>query len=306
MNLATLRYVVTLARERHFGRAAAACFVTQPTLSVAVKKFEDELGVTLFERNRQQLQITTAGKHIVEQAQQALEAVAAVREVASHNRDQLASPLRIGAIYTVGPYLFPQLIPTLRRRAPHMPLVVEENFTAVLGERLKQGQLDVIIISLPFEKPAVHTRTVYHEPFVVLLPTAHPLAARAMLCSEDLQGESILMLGPGHCFRDQVIKACPACAPQPGAENMYTFEGATLATICHMVASGMGLTVLPASAADATGYMPDMLVTRPFADPVPSRPVALAWRGSFPRPRVIEGLHEAIAATQRSGIGRGR
>jgi len=304
MNLATLRYVVTLARERHFGRAAKACFVSQPTLSVAVKKFENELGVTLFERSRQQLRITTAGKRIVEQAQQALEAVANLREAASSNRDQLASPLRIGAIYTVGPYLFPQLIVNLRQRAPRMPLVVEENFTAVLGERLKQGRLDVIIVSLPFDKPGVQTCTVYDESFVVLLPASHTLAKRGALRSRDLQGESMLMLGPGHCFRDQVIEACPACAPKASAEEggMYTFEGATLGTICHMVASGMGLTVLPASAANATGYLPDMLITRPFANPVPNRPVALAWRDSFPRPRVIDVLHQAIAATQIPGI----
>jgi len=304
MNLAELRYIVALARERHFGHAAAACFVSQPTLSVAVKKLENELGVALFERARHEVRITPAGERVVEQAQRALEAIESVRQVARSERDQLASPLRIGAIYTVGPYLFPDLISNLRERAPQMPLVVEENYTAVLNDKLKQGDLDVIIISLPFEEPNILTLPLYEEPFVILLPASHPLTRRKTLRSKNLEDETILMLGAGHCFRDQVIEACPACAPRSTGDSraVYTAEGSSLETIRHMVASGMGLTVLPCTAAGADRYSQRLLAIRRFASPVPTRQVALAWRTSFPRPKVIDVLQTAIAAAQLSCV----
>lgn len=172
MNLSALHYIVALAQERHFGRAAEACFVSQPTLSVAVKKLEDELGGQLFERGGHDIRVTPVGDRVVEQAHQALEATESVRRAARSGRDQLSDPLRIGAIYTIGPYLFPDLITKLSELAPNMPLLVEENFTSVLGEKLKKGALDVIIISLPFEEPNILTLTVYEEPFVILLPGA--------------------------------------------------------------------------------------------------------------------------------------
>ncbi|WJW74265.1 hydrogen peroxide-inducible genes activator [Thiohalobacter sp. IOR34] len=301
MNIPELRYVVALARERHFGRAAAACFVTQPTLSVAIKKLEAELGVPLFERAGHEVRITPVGERVVEQAQQALESIEAVRQAAQQGRDPLSGPLRIGAIYTIGPYLFPELVPNLAELAPQMPLVVEENFTAVLAEKLRRGELDVIVISLPFSEPNILTLTLYEEPFVVLLPAAHPLTARKTLRSRDLETEPVLMLGSGHCFRDQVIEACPACASRSLQDEglAFTVEGGSLETIRHMVASGMGLTVLPCTAAGADRYSQRLLVIRRFASPVPKRKVALAWRASFPRPQVIDVLKEAVA---RSGL----
>ncbi len=304
MNIPELRYVVALAREKHFGRAASACFVSQPTLSVAVKKLEEELGVPLFERARHEVRITPAGERVIEQAQRALEAIESVRQVAQTESDQLSSPLRIGAIFTVGPYLFPDLISNLREQTPQMPLLVEENYTAVLAERLKQGDLDVIIISLPFDEPNILTLPLYEEPFVILLPAAHPLTARKTLRSRDLEDETILMLGAGHCFRDQVIDACPACAPKAARDeqSIYTTEGSSLETIRHMVASGMGLTVLPCTAAGADRYSQRLVEIRRFANPVPSRQVALAWRASFPRPKVIDALTEAVSATQLTCI----
>jgi len=304
MNLSELRYVVALARECHFGRAAAACFVSQPTLSVAIKKLEDELGVILFERASHEVRVTPAGERVVEKAQQALEAVESVRQVASENGDPLSAPLRIGAIYTIGPYLFPDLIPNLAERAPGMPLIVEENYTSVLAEKLKQGELDVIIISLPFDEPNILTLPLYEEPFVILLPASHPLTQRKTLRSKHLEGENILMLGAGHCFRDQVIDACPACAPKAIGENasVYTAEGSSLETIRHMVASGMGLTVLPCTAAGADRYSQRLLAIRRFTNPSPSRVVALAWRATFPRPGAIDAVKAAIAASQLSCI----
>jgi LysR family hydrogen peroxide-inducible transcriptional activator len=296
MNLSELRYIVALARERHFGRAARACFVSQPTLSVAVKKLEDELGVLLFERAAHDIRITDAGRRVIERAQAALEAIEAVRDAAREARDQLAAPLRIGAIYTIGPYLFPDLISNLNESTPEMPLIVEENFTSVLTERLKQGELDVIIVSEPFEEPGILTLPLYEEPFVVLLPAAHPLTARKTIRSADLEDESVLMLGAGHCFRDQVLEVCPACLPVKAGEA-YQVEGGSLETIRHMVASGMGVTVLPCTAAGADRYSHRLLEIRRFAKPVPKREVVLAWRASFPRPKVIDALSDAFAKT---------
>ena len=301
MNLSELRYIVALARERHFGRAAAASFVSQPTLSVAVKKLEGELGVALFERASQEVRVTPTGERVVEKAQQALEAIESVRQEALCDGDQLASPLRIGAIFTVGPYLFPDLIINLRDSAPQMPLLIEENYTAVLTEKLKNGELDVIIISLPFDEPNILTLPLYDEPFIILLPAAHPLTNRKTLKSKNLEDETILMLGAGHCFRDQVIKACPACAPHDGSA-VYTAEGSSLETIRHMVASGMGVTVLPCTAAGADRYSQRLLAICRFASPVPSRVVALAWRASFTRPEVIDVLRDTISASQLSCI----
>jgi len=298
MNLSELRYIVSLANERHFGRAAAACHVTQPTLSVAVKKLETELGVPLFERTSHDVRVTQVGERVVEQAQRALEAIESVRQVAQSESDQLGRRLRIGAIYTIGPYIFPKLIKNLRKLAPKMPLVVEENFTARLSEKLKAGELDVIIISLPYAEPNILTLPLYEEPFVVLLPADHPLSKRKSLRPEQLEGESILMLGEGHCFRDQVVEACPACAAKSiGSESaVYTAEGSSLETIRHMVASGMGVTVLPNSASGSSLYTKRQLAVLPFVKPSPSRRVALAWRASFPRPNVVEVISEAIAA----------
>ena len=174
MTLTELRYIVAVARERHFGRAAEACFVSQPTLSVAVKKLEEELGVPLFERGAGEVTVTPAGQGIVEQAQRVLEEAARIKEIAAAGRDPLAGPLRLGAIYTIGPYLLPKLIPVLRKSAPAMQLLIQENFTHRLAEELKNGQVDAILIALPFEEPGIATRALYDEPFFVAVPKGHP------------------------------------------------------------------------------------------------------------------------------------
>ena len=291
MTLTELRYVVTLARERHFGRAAERCHVSQPTLSVAVKKLEDELGIPLFERSKSSIRVTETGLRIIEQAQRVLDQVGLIKDMAQDGKNQLNSPLKVGAIYTIGPYLFPHLLPELRRAAPEMPLYIEENYTANLRQKLRQSELDAIIIALPFEEPEVVTLPLYDEPFVVLLPAGHPLAAK----------EQLLLLGPGHCFRDQVLESCPPLVEavthraNNGSPALVT-EGSSLETIRHMVASGLGITVLPLSAATAMQYHEDILAVRPFAPPVPFRTVALAWRVTFPRPKAIDVL--SLAASQ--------
>lgn len=303
MTLTELRYLVALAQQRHFGRAAEACFVSQPTLSVAIKKLESELGVELFERRKQEVTLTAAGERIVRQAERVLEEAAAIRELAEEGRDQLNGPLRVGAIYTVGPYLFPHLIPVLHERAPHMPLVIEENYTARLAERLRQGELDLIVIALPFTEQGIITLPIYDEPFVVVIPSGHPWQERDAIPVGALAEESLLLLGRGHCFRDQVLDACPACAHEAGADRLaQTVEGTSLETVRHMVASGMGITVLPATAAGADRYAQRLVKIRRFAPPEPQRRIALAWRKSFPRPKAIEAVRQAILASELGGI----
>ncbi len=300
MTLTELRYIVAVARERHFGRAAETSFVSQPTLSVAVRKLEDELGVVLFERGPGEVTVTPVGRRIVEQAQRVLEEADALKTIAAQGKDELAGVLRLGVIYTIGPYLLPHLIPQLRHSAPKMPLQIEENYTAVLGERLKQGKLDVLILSLPYEEAGILTEPLYEEPFVVVMPAGHVLEHEAAIDPHELSHEDLLLLGPGHCFRDQVLQVCPECnraSVASDADNMQkTLEGSSLETIRLMVATGMGVTVLPQTSVNGYAYPQDFVSVRPFAEPAPKRLVALAWRKSFPRPAAIRALAKAVRA----------
>lgn len=301
MTLTELRYIVTLAQEQHFGRAAERCFVAQPTLSVAVKKLEDELGVALFERSKTRVQPTPLGERIITQAQKVLEQTSAIKDIAVAGKDQLSSPLKVGAIFTIGPYLFPQFIPPLQEIAPGMPLYIEEGYTATLRQRLRKGDLDVIIVALPFTETDVVTQTLYEESFVVLLPISHPLASKDYIKSDDLQRENVLLLGEGHCFRDQIVEALPNLLMTQEHQSGHirtAAEGSSLETLRHMVASGMGITILPKSAA-MRDYGPNTLITRPLAVDDARRQVALAWRASFPRHKAIDILRRAIDLGQR-------
>jgi len=296
VTLTELRYIVAVARERHFGHAAQTCFVSQPTLSVAIKKLEEELGVTLFERGPGEVSVTPVGQRVVEQAQRVLEEASRVKELAAAGHDPLAGTLRLGAIYTIGPYLLPKLIPVLRRMAPAMQLMIQENFTHRLAEMLKQGEVDVIVVALPFAEPGVATRAVYDEPFLVALPQGHALEKKRHITSDELARESLLLLGSGHCFRDQVLDLCSNVQRSKRGALARTLEGGSLETIRQMVASGVGVTVLPATAVQPGESSGDLIRIRPFARPVPDRRVVLAWRKSFPRPEAIEALRQAILA----------
>lgn len=296
MTLNELRYVVAVARERHFGHAAEACFVSQPTLSVAVKKLEDELGVSLFERGAGDVTVTVIGAQIVEQAQRVLEEAEGIKTLARRGKDPLIGTLRLGAIYTIGPYLLPRLIPLVAKRAPDMPLMIEEDFTSVLSERLKRGELDVILISLPFDEPGVLTRPVYEETFAVLLPDTHPWATLESVRADQLGTEDVLLLGPGHCFRDQVLEVCPNCVKSSASGLQRGLEGGSLETIRSMVASGVGITVLPCTAAAVEWFAQPLVRVVPFAGEAPRRRVALAWRKSFPRCEAVDVLARAVRA----------
>jgi LysR family hydrogen peroxide-inducible transcriptional activator len=293
MNLNELRYIVAVAQELNFRRAAGLCFVSQPALSLAVRKLEDELGVKLFERSKTEVKITSVGQRVVEQAQRTLEEAARVKEIARQGRDHLVGPLRLGAIHTIGPYLLPELIPVLKKIAPQMPLEVEENTTANLDQLLKNGRLDIIVIALPFGGPGVDTLPLYDEAFRVLVPTDHSWAKKTVVKPRELSKEHVLLLNTGHCFSNQVVEACPELTRRGGE----TQQGNSLETIRNMVASGLGISVLPCS---ATGdkYRTRLTKVVPFSEPAPSRRVALAWRRSFGRERAVAALAEAVRAVR--------
>ncbi len=245
MTLTELRYIVAVARERHFGHAADACFVSQPTLSVAVKKLEDELGVTLFERGSNDISMTAAGLEIVAQAQRVLEQAAAIKEMAKLRKNPLAGPLRLGVIYSIAPYLLPLLVPRIIKAAPDMPLVLEENFTYRLLDMLKNGEIDVALLALPVTGAGLMMQPLYDEPFKLALPAGHAWEKRKTIPAGDLKKETMLLLGAGHCLRDQVLEVCPELMrfSSSSAEGIQkTFEGSSLETIRHMVASGVGCT----------------------------------------------------------------
>jgi LysR family hydrogen peroxide-inducible transcriptional activator len=297
MTLNELRFIVAVAQELNFRRAAEKSFISQPALSLAIQKLEDELGLKIFERGKSEITITPIGSAIVEQAMRVLEETERIREIATQGQNQLASPLRIGIIHSVGPYLLPDLIPELKKVAPDMPLDVEENITANLEALLDNGKLDVIIVALPFGDAGIITHPLYDEPFEVVLNTEHRWAVRNNIKPLELAEEKVLLLDSGHCFSNQVAEACPKVI-RKGNDAQH---GTSLETIRNMVASGLGITVLPASANNAR-YRSRLLKIIPFTKPVPSRRIALAWRKSFARSRAIDALIKAVALTKITGV----
>ncbi|TAK77486.1 MAG: LysR family transcriptional regulator [Aquabacterium sp.] len=304
MTLTELRYIVAVAREKHFGHAAEACFVSQPTLSVAVKKLEDELDVKIFERGSSEITLTPLGEDIVRQAQAVLEQAASIKEIAKRGKDPLSGPLRLGVIYTIGPYLLPDLVKNAIERVPQMPLILQENFTVKLLDMLRTGELDCAVMAEPFPDTGLALAPLYEEPFVVAAPLNHPLAERKSLSAEELKNETMLLLGTGHCFRDHVLEVCPEFARfASGAEGIRkSFEGSSLETIKYMVASGMGVTVVPQLSVPKEPQAHIAYV--PFSDPVPTRRVVLAWRRSFTRYEAIAALRNAIYACELPGVQR--
>lgn len=302
MTLQELRFIIALAREKHFRKASDACFVTQPTLSIAVRKIEKELGVTLFERYLNDVRITAVGEDIVLRAKRVLAEVDGIKQAAEFNKDQLKGVFKLGAIYTIGPYLLPPLVTALHKVLPQMPIEIHENYTANLREKLMAGELDAIIISLPFTVAGVVTKTLYKEPFDILMPADHPLTKYKWIPEKALKDYNILVLGEGHCFRDQVISSCPACFSHDNERlgiDWRTVEGGSLETIRHMVASGLGVTILPRSATYNGSYSTKMLVSRPLKGTNPHRVVAIAWRASFPRFKAIEMISRAAVECEK-------
>ncbi|MGO3345584.1 MAG: hydrogen peroxide-inducible genes activator [Marinomonas sp.] len=292
MTLTELKYVVMLAQEQHFGHAAEKCYVSQPTLSVAVKKLEEELGAAIFERSKSSVYITPIGNKIVEQAKRVLEQANIIKELASSGHNQLKGPIKIGSIFTIAPYLFPSMIPSLRAITDDMPLIIEEDLTESLRPKLRNGELDAIIIALPFREPDVVTQPIYEEEFVVLMPKEHPWTKLTHIDTNQLSSDNLLLLGKGHCFSEQVLEACPLVKEGEFSDGRTIVNGSSLETIRYMVASGLGVTVLPKSAVMNIDH--SLLEVRPFTAPAPKRTVALAWRASYPRPSAIEAVSQAI------------
>ena len=302
MTLTELRYIVAVSQKNHFGRAAQACCVSQPTLSIAIKKLEEELDVRLFERSsKNEIRITEIGQQVINQAYIVLQEAQILSEIAQQGKDPLTGQFKLGVIYTIGPYLLPDLIPRLTKTAPKLKLIIEENFTANLFHSLKQGALDAIIISLPFEEPGIETAPLYEEPFIVALPHGHEWKDRSEIPTEDLAQQDLMLLGAGHCFRDQVIKACPNCM-SGNSELTRTLEGGSLETMRHMVAAGTGITVLPRTSILHSHQNESLIDIKPFKAPSPSRTVAIAWRKHFPRKEAIHTIRETIQDTPLSGV----
>jgi len=289
VTLTELKYLVAVADEQHFGRAAERSFVSQPSLSAAIKHVEDELGVRVFERSKRGVALTDIGKEIVAQARRALDEAARIKTVAKQGKNQLRGALRLGVIHTIAPYLLPSLVAALRKLAPEMPLDIEENMTVNLDRLLKTGEIDVAILALPYEAPGIEVEPLYDEEFRVVVPANHPFARRRTVPIDELDGRELLLLPVGHCLRDQVLGACTefSQAPPPGR------LGNSLETLRSMVASGLGVTVLPATALGER-YRSPLAKAIPFAEPRPKRRVVIAWRTGFARPSAVRKIIEAI------------
>ena len=301
MTLTELRYIVAVAQERHFGRAAQRCFVSQPTLSIAIKKLEEELSVSLFDRSSNEVITTEAGTRIIAQARRVLEEADRIKHLATEEQNELEGAFKLGLIFTVAPYLLPKLIFALRANAPKMPLMLEENYTHVLTESLKRGDLDAIVIAEPFHEPGVVTTPLYDEPFFVIVPKGHPFEELDSVTTSQLAEEQVLLLTEGNCLRDQVLESCSELAARQkilGLTN--TLQGSSINTVRHMVASGLGISILPATALTENDHMLFSII--PFTDNAPHRRIALAYRRNFVRPKALNAIRQAILSSQLAGV----
>jgi LysR family hydrogen peroxide-inducible transcriptional activator len=305
MTLTELRYIVAVARERHFGRAADACFVSQPTLSVAVRKLEEELNTQIFERTNTEVSMTSLGALIVDQAQRVLEEANSLKHLAMHGQDPLSGPLRLGAIYTIAPYLLPSLVRIARKRLPNVPLFLEENFTVRLLEILRQGALDCLVLAEPFASAGLNQIDLYDEPFLVAVPKGHPWEFRTSIPHRELKEQNTLLLGTGNCFRDHVLGVCPELNRFGSGATLgeqRSFEGSSLETIRQMVASGIGISVMPRTSVADPEATDQLIRYIPFEDPIPTRRICLVWRKNFPRAAAMEELAKVIRESALPGV----
>lgn len=295
VNFRDLRYLVAVADLQHFGRAAAACYVSQPTLSTQIKKLEQYLGVQLVERTSKRVMVTPVGRMIAERARRVLNEVEDIVETARAAGDPLAGELRLGLIPTLGPYLIPHLFPVLREACPRLRVLLHEERTEGLLERLRGGALDAAIMAAPVAGEGLRRRALFREPFHVALPAGHRLAARQRLRLRDLEAESMLLLEEGHCLRDQALDVCSMV----GAREELEFRATSLETLRQMVASGAGMTLLPALAAGACSSGPaEGLVLRPFEGEAPAREIVLYWRRGCAREAAVEAIGGLVAGLE--------
>ncbi len=295
MNLRALEYLVALAEERNFSRAAEACFVSQPTLSTQLKKLEEELGVQLVERNPRSVMLTAAGEQVVARAREILQQVDVIRDTARRARDPEAGSIRLGIFPTLGPYLLPHVLPAIRERFPRLEILLYELKTEEVLERLRDGKLDAGILALPVPDEGFQKRELFEEPFVLALPRTHPLADKPGLTLEDLREGPVLLLEDGHCLRDQALEVCHMV----GAEEKSGFRATSLETLRQMVASGIGVTLLPTLAVKPPVPEMDRLVLRQLPDPAPSRRIAMIWRQSSGQGQLLDKLADTIRGIDR-------
>lgn len=301
MTLTELRYITAVAKEKHFGKAAARCGVSQPTLSIAVKKLEEELDVVLFDRSSSEVIITPIGKKIVAQAEKVLNAAGQIQEIVHNERDELTWPLKLGLIFTVAPYLLPKLVTSLHEAAPQMPLLLEENYTDVLMESLKKGDLDVLVAAEPINDNALEVVPLYEEPFFVIVPKGHPFEDRDQVTEKQLIKEKMIFLTEGNCMRDNIFQSCRELAAQQKIQGLAnTLQGSSINTIRYMVASGLAISILPATSLTEHDHMLFSIV--PFKPPVPSRKVVLVSRRNGARPRAVQALRDAVFESKLAGV----
>lgn len=291
LKLKDLQYLVALADTRHFGRAAARCFVSQPTLSAQLRKLEDYLGVKLVERQPRRVALTPAGERVVERARRILEESDGIVSLARRERDPLAGRLNVALIPTIGPYLLPRVAPAIRKALPKLQLMLHEHQTAPLLDRLRSGELDLGILALPVDEEGLQVRTLFAEPFSVALPSQHPLARRRSISIGDLDGETLLLLEDGHCLRDQALEVCSRI----DVREPQDFRATSLETLRQMVAAGLGITLLPEMAVHSPYGDPRTLTLRPLTRPVPSRRIGAVWRKSSTRTEAIDAVCRLIA-----------
>ncbi len=290
MNLRDLQYLVALAETRHFGRAAARCHVSQPTLSAQLRKLEEFLGVTLIERRPRRVGLTPAGEAVVERARRMLRDADDIRALARARQDPLGGQLKIGFIPTLGPYLLPRIAPRITRALPKLQLMLHEYQTASLVDRVVAGDLDLAILALPAETKSLVTRSLFAETFLVAMPEHHRLTAKKRVKSSDLSGEKLLLLEEGHCLRDQALEVCA----RVGTEEQ-DFRATSLETLRQMVAAGLGITLLPRLATEGPFASARGLVVRPFSPPAPNRVIGAAWRRSTSRAEAIAAICDVIS-----------
>ncbi|MEN5208446.1 LysR substrate-binding domain-containing protein [Stenotrophomonas terrae] len=277
MNLRDLKYLVALAEHKHFGRAAAASFVSQPTLSTQIKKLEEELGVPLVERAPRKVMLTPAGREAAARARNIVAEVEQMKEAARRARDPEAGTVRLGIFPTLGPYLLPHVVPAIRQRFPQLEMLLVEEKSDVLLAQLRNGQLDAVVLALPVADDQLHTEFLFEEPFVLAAPEGHPLTAHASLTLDDLSDQRLLLLQDGHCLRDQALDVCHMA----GALEKSEFQATSLETLRQMVAANVGVTLLPMLAVKPPVARSENVRLIPFSgNPQPNRRIGMIWRRS--------------------------
>ena len=298
MNLRDLRYLVALADLRHFGRAAEACFVSQPTLSTQLKKLEEELDVALIERTSRQVMLTDVGREIAERARVALREADQIRELARRTRDPEAGTVRLGVFPTLGPYLLPHVVPRVRERFPKLTLLLTEEKTEELLRQLRDGRLDAALLALPIEDSQLAHVDLFEEEFLLALPHQHPLAKRKRIAADELADKELLLLEDGHCLRDQALAVCQMA----GAAETRGFRATSLETLRQMVAAGVGITLLPAlSVAPPVPANRHLHLVR-FSGDAPHRRIGLFWRKSSVLGPFLKELATVLAAVPADAL----